>query len=176
MYRRNLIFLIAGLLSIAPLSPTALAGPQPKKQVSNKKQVSPRTKMLIEYNAGVDLMLESKHFLAQTKFENALRYDSNFAEAHNNLAYVLRKQGEKYFKQALDHYNKAIELEPKMAQAYMYRGVLYIQMNKVDDAKKDLDTLYKLDPALAKELDHVLNTGKEKTPAQFFGVSKQVSR
>ena len=40
-------------------------------------------------------MMRSKHSEAQSFFEQALDIDENLAEAHNNLAYVLRKQGKK---------------------------------------------------------------------------------
>ena len=132
--------------------------------------------MIVAYNAGVELMLSSKHSSAQIKFEQALKYDQKFAEAHNNLAYVLRKQGEENYKDALAHYNKAIAIKPHMAEAYMYRGVLYVQMGQMNDAKEDLRRLKELKSDLAEELEHVLKTGAEKIPAQFFGVSKSLSR
>jgi Flp pilus assembly protein TadD len=45
------------------------------------------------YNTGVALM-RSKNFAdAQAHFEKALKLRQDFAEAHNNLAYCLRKQG-----------------------------------------------------------------------------------
>src|SRR6476620_1402622 len=51
--------------------------------------------------------------------------DTGFAEAYNNLAFTLRKQGSANFQKSLAYYNKAIQLKPKLAEAYMYRGVLY---------------------------------------------------
>ena len=83
---------------------------------------------------------------------------------------------EQYYKKALTHYNKAIALQPKMAEAYMYRGVLYVQMGQMSDAEKDLKRLYELKSDLAKELKHVVQTKKEKQPAQFFGVSQSLNK
>jgi tetratricopeptide (TPR) repeat protein len=45
------------------------------------------------YNEGVDLMHAKKYGQAQAKFEQAIRANPNFAEAHNNLGFTLRQQG-----------------------------------------------------------------------------------
>ena len=170
-----LCFTVLGLLSLS-FSAVSFAGPSPKQSAPQKAQKSPRAQMIMAYNAGVTLMLSSKHAAAQSKFEQSLKYDSNFAEAHNNLAYVLRKQGKMNYNKSLKHYNKAITLKPQMAEAYMYRGVLHVQMNQIDRANKDLEQLYALKSPLAKELAYVVKTQEEKQPAQFFGVSKRLSR
>ncbi len=124
------------------------------------------------YNEGVPLMRAKKFKRAQRKFEAALREDEQLAEAHNNLAYCLRKQGEKKYAQALEHYNRAIELKKDMPEPYMYRGVLFVQMGQRDAAEKDLERLVALDSDLADELRWVLDNGREKEPEQFFGVSR----
>jgi hypothetical protein len=45
------------------------------------------------YNQGVDLMHAKKFAAAQIKFEQAIRDNPNFAEAHNNLGFTLRQRG-----------------------------------------------------------------------------------
>src|ERR1700720_1975753 len=96
------------------------------------------------YNQGIQLMHAKK-----------------FAEAHNNLAFSLRKQGPQNYAQALEHYNKAIQLKPNLAEAYEYRGVLFLKLGRKVDAEKDLATLKTLNPKLATELEHVIQTGNE---------------
>ena len=113
------------------------------------------------YNQGVDLMRAKKYAAAQIKFEQAIRENPNFAEAHNNLGFTLRQQGPENYSKSLEHYNKAIQLKPKMAETYEYRGVLLAKMGKRGDAEKDLATLKKLNPKLAGELEEFLKTGKE---------------
>jgi tetratricopeptide (TPR) repeat protein len=125
------------------------------------------------YNQGVDLMLAKRFPEAQAKFEQAVKEDPRFAEAHNNLGYTLRKEGATNYQQSLKHYDTAIELKPKLAEAYMYRGVLYIEMGRKSDAQADLATLQKLSPRLAKELAEVIQTGKEED--RFYGVSNKIS-
>jgi tetratricopeptide (TPR) repeat protein len=113
------------------------------------------------YNQGVDLMRAKKFAAAQIKFEQAIRDNPDFAEAHNNLGFTLRQQGPQNYAKALEHYNKAIQLKPSMAETYEYRGVLFAKMGKKSDAEKDLATLKKLNPKLAGELADFLKTGKE---------------
>ena len=113
------------------------------------------------YNQGVQLMRAKKFAEAQVKFEQALAQNANFAEAHNNLGFSLRKQGPQNYSTALEHYNKAIQLKPNLAEAYEYRGVLFLKMGRKADAEKDLATLKALKPKLGNELDEVIQTGNE---------------
>ena len=113
------------------------------------------------YNQGVDLMHAKKFAAAQIKFEQAIRDNPNFAEAHNNLGFTLRQQGPQNYSKALEHYSMAIQLKPNMAETYEYRGVLFAKMGRRADAEKDLVTLKKLNPKLAAELQEFLKTGKE---------------
>jgi tetratricopeptide (TPR) repeat protein len=113
------------------------------------------------YNQGVDLMRGKNFAAAQTKFEQAIRYKPDFAEAHNNLGFVLRQQGPQNYSKALQHYDEAIRLKPKMAETYEYRGVLLAKMGRKPEAERDLATLKKLNPKLAGELEEFLKTGKE---------------
>ncbi|MGA7213396.1 MAG: tetratricopeptide repeat protein [Terrimicrobiaceae bacterium] len=113
------------------------------------------------YNEGVELMKAKRFAQAQGKFEQAVKLDPGFAEAYNNLAFTLRKQGSGNFQKSLAYYNKAIQLNPKLAEAYMYRGVLYTQMGRKVDAQADLAVLKKMNGHLAKELEEFMETGKE---------------
>ena len=123
------------------------------------------------YNKGVKLMLDKKFVKAEKRFREALEINERFAEAHNNLAYTLRKQGAGHFDEALMHYNRAIELNPNLSEPYMYRGVLYVQMGNKSLALKDHEKLLAMDSPLAEELEYVVINGNEKEPEQFFGVS-----
>ena len=113
------------------------------------------------YNQGIQLMRVKKFAEAEVKFQQAVSENPDFAEAHNNLAYSLRKQGPQNYSQALEHYNKAIQLKPDLAEAYEYRGVLFLKLGRKVDAERDLGTLKTLNPKLATELEHVIQTGDE---------------
>lgn len=113
------------------------------------------------YNDGVALLTQRRLAEAQLKFQAALALDESLAEAHNNLAYVLRMQGRQNFSQSLAHYNRAIALKPGLAQAYMYRGALFVQQGDLERARQDLEKLRGLDSALAADLERTLNGAVE---------------
>lgn len=113
------------------------------------------------YNEGVALVVARKFREAQLKFEAALAVDERLAEAHNNLAYALRMQGPQNFAASLAHYDRAIALKPTLAQAYMYRGVLFMQQGDMARARQDLERLRAINPPLAGELERALNGGGE---------------
>ena len=98
---------------------------------------------------------------AQAMFEQAIRDNPNFAEAHNNLGFTLREQGPQNYAKALQHYNRAIQLKPKMPETYACRGVLFAKMGRKADAEKDLATLRKLNSRLAGGLEQFLKIGRE---------------
>ena len=116
------------------------------------------------YNDGVALLTQRRLSEAQVKFQAALALDESLAEAHNNLAYVLRMQGRHNFSQSLAHYNRAIALKPGLAQAYMYRGALFVQQGDMDRARQDLEKLRGLDAALAADLEGIVNGAVERNP------------
>lgn len=113
------------------------------------------------YNQGVEQMKAGDFAAAQKSFEAALAEKEDFAEAHNNLGFSLRKQGEAHYEKAMEHYDRALELDPKLAEAYMYRGVLYVHMGDEAKAKADHNTLADLDADLAEQLMQVIATGEE---------------
>ena len=71
---------------------------------------------------------------------------------------------------ALEHYNRAIELKPKLAEAYMYRGVLLGLMGQEDKALADHATLVDLDRKLAEALQAAIASGEE--PEGLDGLAK----
>ena len=127
------------------------------------------------YNKGVELMMDKKFDRAEKQFRRALKANERFAEAHNNLAYTLRKQGPDHYDEALRHYNRAIELKPELNEPFMYRGVLHVQMGNASQALADHDTLLDRGSPLAAELKYVVENGREKEPEQFFGVTRKVN-
>lgn len=111
------------------------------------------------YNDGVADLLVRRFAQAQALFEQALEIDASLAEAHNNLAYVLRMQGPQNFAASLAHYDRAIALKPALAQAYAYRGMLFVQQGDLARARADLARLLQLDPKLAPGLQRAIDAG-----------------
>ena len=117
---------------------------------------TPREKAVSASNDGVKLMLDRRYAEAQRRFEEAIALDERLAEAHNNLAFSLRMQGRHNFDRALAEYRRALEINPRLAQAYMYRGVLHAQSGNMEGARRDLETLRGLDGALAVKLEKAI--------------------
>jgi len=130
-----------------------------------------RERAVAAYNDGVKRMIEKRYGAAQQKFEEALAADERLAEAHNNLAFSLRMQGPANFARALKHYDRALELKPDLARAYMYRGVLFTQLGDPARARADHARLLTLDAGLAAKLEAVI-LGRE-TPDGYEGLSAQ---
>jgi tetratricopeptide (TPR) repeat protein len=130
----------------------------------------PRERAVAAYNEGVKLVVDKRYAAAQQKFEEALAADEGLAEAHNNLAFSLRMQSAANFQRALIHYDRALALKPDLAQAYMYRGVLFTQLGNLERARADHARLRALDPRLAARLEAVIagaGEGYEGLAAQY---------
>lgn len=150
------------LISLTFFSTTALAaGSSPS--TDNRPGVR-------QYNSGVKYMKQGNYARAQAEFEAALDRNPDMAEAHNNLGYALRKQGKANYEKALGHYNRAIELDMNLAEAYMYRGVLHMLMGNEDKALQDHRTLTRLDRGLADALQAAIASGEE--PDGLEGLAK----
>jgi tetratricopeptide (TPR) repeat protein len=67
-----------------------------------------------------------------------------------NRAMAYYAQGDK--SHALDDYNTAVQLAPKIAQPYYYRGVFYTLQTDGDAALRDFDTALSIDPKLVAAL------------------------
>jgi tetratricopeptide (TPR) repeat protein len=158
----NRLVAIAVLYLSTAGAPAVFAAGSRQMTVPQVPQVPQKTADAVTpYNEGVSLMKAKKFAAAQVKFEEALKANPNLAEAHNNLAYCLRKQSPENFASSLQHYNTALKLNPKLAQAYEYRGVLFVELGRKADAEKDLATLKQLDPKLAVALATAIKAGKD---------------
>ncbi|UCG12071.1 MAG: tetratricopeptide repeat protein, partial [Deltaproteobacteria bacterium] len=144
-----------------PVLALAFSGPVALAAGSSPRPAKDRRPGVRQYNSGVKYMKKGKYEKAQAKFESALAKNPNMAEAHNNLGYSLRKQGSENYGEALRHYDRAIELDAKLAEAYMYRGVLHMLMGNEDKALEDHRTLTRLDRELADTLQAAIASGEE---------------
>ncbi len=166
-------------LAAAPLALASASSPSPPPSEGNggggnEPRPSPKAAPELSfYNDGTMLLFQKNWAPARQQLEAAVAINPAMAEAHNNLAYVLRKQGAANNAASLEHYNRAIELKPKMAEAYMYRGALHALSGKAGLAQADYDTLVKLKSKLAPHLKKIMETGQEEEPEQFYGVAKK---
>ena len=134
----------------APRRPARAAAPAVGRQRRGRKAVQARRHSRSHSTTTARCCSIKKEWnAAQQQLEAALAINEKMAEAHNNLAYVLRKQGAANYAKSLEHYNRAIELKPKLAEAYMYRGALHALSGQAGLARADYDQLVKMKSKLA---------------------------
>ena len=75
-----------------------------------------------------------------------IRYQKVTQRAHAELYVGRTDQGEKRYKQAIEHYTKAIQLDPQMARAYYNRGNAESNLSNYEEALKDYSKAIQLDP------------------------------
>jgi tetratricopeptide (TPR) repeat protein len=75
--------------------------------------------------------------LAEKAFQKAISINSNFVEAHRNLArlYFLEKK----FDKAAPHYTQVIKLNPKDLDNYVNLSLTFIELGKYDEAIRCLE-------------------------------------
>jgi Tfp pilus assembly protein PilF len=55
-----------------------------------------------------------------------------------------------------------IILQPKNADAYVYRGIIRVYQNKDKDADADFQKAFQLDPGLKKKLQPIIDDAQDK--------------
>lgn len=87
---------------------------------------------------------------ARGYFATAINRQPAMHEAWSYIGYTSRKLGET--DKALAAYDEALRLKPTYVEAIEYRGVAYLMVNRLDDAKNAYMTLFRDDRKLAAQL------------------------
>ena len=98
---------------------------------------------LLGCSGGVSVEKEEEEVAELTAEEVAAAAEVLYVQAHN-----LANEGR--YDEAIEKYNKAIELNPNYAIAYAGRGQAYFKLGQYDLAIPDLAKAIELDPNLAK--------------------------
>lgn len=90
----------------------------------------------------------------------------NDADAHNMLGYSYRKTGN--FDKSMEHYQRALKIDANHRSAHEYLGELYLDLNQMANAEKQLAALKKACPMLGRceeydDLKQAIDTYKAKT-------------
>ncbi|MEP6811019.1 MAG: tetratricopeptide repeat protein, partial [Chthoniobacterales bacterium] len=102
---------------------------------------------MAQNNLAIHLLHEGKAEEAVAHFEEALRLDSNYAEAHYNLGNALFRLGR--IKEARARYARAVELIPNYAGARYNFAVLLMQTDEIAAAVEQLESAVKIAPRMA---------------------------
>ena len=78
---------------------------------------------------------------AAASFERAIKSNPMMYEAHSDLGYCLRKQGD--YEASVAAYDRALQIEPRYAEAIEYRAEAYLALNRLDEAKQAYMELFK---------------------------------
>lgn len=101
-------------------------------------------------NEGIALSNSGDWSGAEEKYRAALRADRTIPEAWNGLGHALKKQAR--YDAALVAYDEALRLRPNYPQALEYLGETYVELGRLDDARRVLARLEPLDRALGERL------------------------
>ena len=89
--------------------------------------------------------IECKDFKAAVgHLTKAVQEEPRNADAHSMLGYSYRKVGT--FDKSMEHYQTALKLDANHRSAHEYLGELYLDMNQLDNAEKQLASLKKACP------------------------------
>ena len=84
------------------------------------------------YTSGVSQMLTKKYAKAITYFEQAIREDPNFAEAHFNIGYCRDELGE--HQKAVTAFKKAIQIKPDFVEAHYNLGIAFDELKQFQES------------------------------------------
>jgi len=90
-----------------------------------------------------------------TLFEHALKAASENDIPHINLGVELASQGK--FDQALSHYNRALQLNPKYSKTYSNLGIALKSMGRLDDAITNYRRAIELEPGYTEAYNNLGN-------------------
>ena len=93
--------------------------------------------------------VEAKDFKSAVgHLTKAVQENPNDADAQNMLGYSYRKLGT--FDKSMEHYQKALKIDSNHRSAHEYLGELYLDMNQLGNAEKQLAALKKACPFFGK--------------------------
>jgi tetratricopeptide (TPR) repeat protein len=146
----RLFSLIGSLLLLIPLSVGADGGNggSGSEALGNKSSTSQQ--VTADYETGYQQLKGGNYKAAIKSFKRVISANPDHAMAYNNMAYSYRKLGE--FKRAIALYEKALAIAPNLPEAHEYIGEAFVALGQIEEAKKHLAILEKLDPKLAEDL------------------------
>ena len=107
--------------------------PEPKTKPENPNVVAGRK------------AIEAKDFKAALgHLTKAVQEEPKNADAHSMLGYSYRKVGT--FDKSMEHYQTALKIDSDHRSAHEYLGELYLDLNQLDNAEKQLVALKKACP------------------------------
>jgi tetratricopeptide (TPR) repeat protein len=100
----------------------------------------------VRNNLGTVLMERGDRENAIVQFNQAIRINPEFPDAHNNLGVAMMQAGRA--REAVHYFQRALELNPAYAQAHANLGTALLQAGDLEQARRHLRQAVDLDPGL----------------------------
>ena len=136
---KSLLYVRALLLSLALLPAVTFADlPAPRSSAPENPNMAAGRKAI-----------EAKDYKAAVGYlTKAVQEEPDNPDAQNMLGYSYRKVGT--FDKSMEHYKRALKIDANHRSAHEYLGELYLDMNQLDNAEKQLAALKKACPFFGK--------------------------
>ena len=129
------------------------------------------------FDNAVELMLSNRYHQAIPLLEKVITQKRDFSHIHFNLAICYRKIG--YNDKAIEYFNSALTLNPRLYGAYYNRSIIYSRLGKYEKPKNDLEQLENSSNPEAElfftELTFFLKNGYERNSTKPFGILEKIS-
>lgn len=153
--KRAVASAVMAALVLAPAA--AVADPSPTT-VEQLRQPAVDPGAQSHYQRGVRARVMKDWAAAEAAFRQAIVQQPTFADAWNELGYALRHQ--RRYGESVDAYHEALRLRPQFPEALEYLGEAYVEMGRLDDARRVLGRLRALDIERAQELAEVIEKAR----------------
>jgi tetratricopeptide (TPR) repeat protein len=126
-----------------------------KLRIVSKEKLTGITDAREHYDIGIKYDRRNKLKEAIEEYKKAIKLESNFSEAYNNLAYDYGLLGEQ--DKEISAYREALKLKPDYIKAMRNLAICYIEQGKEDEAKVWLHSLSELQPNIyGTDVDHMV--------------------
>jgi len=108
------------------------------------------------------IALQGRFDEAISHYQQALRINPSYADAHNNLGFTLAQQGKG--EEAMEHYRQALRINPDHKRAHNNLGLALAETGKFEEAASHFAAVVRLEPQDADALYNLANAlaGQEK--------------
>jgi tetratricopeptide (TPR) repeat protein len=148
---RAALLVLALLIPAAPVAADMTPAPP-------RTRMPPAPSAEQEYGRGLAATRAKEWSVAAAAFGRAVEMKPAYPEAWNGLGYALRNQGR--YPESLKAYDEALRLRPDYPEALEYLGEAYVKLGRLDDARRVLERLRRLDAGMARELAEAIAQGK----------------
>ncbi|MCI0418060.1 MAG: FG-GAP-like repeat-containing protein [Acidobacteria bacterium] len=114
-----------------------------------ERKAEPKPKPVVQFRLGLSLLAQGKILEATKAFEEAIRLEPDYSEAHFELGVIRAQQGEQHYGAAIERFLEVLRLNRKHVDAHVYLSNLLEQTGDVEAAVAELKEAVSLEPERA---------------------------